>query len=160
MISSMHCCARLLLVVSWGVVAAANAGPIFDSDAEPAMPRYRENLSSATRLPEARVRSGAAIDLVISLGKGWKLNAEAGSWLAVFRRREGGQEPEVVHAYSKKDLLGGKLRVAALVPGEYVAQGRLYYCQAAAVSACFATFYHRVLRAVKGGRRRVVVEIP
>lgn len=88
-------------------------------------------------------------------GQGWKLNADAPSYLAVFT----GEDNTLLAQYTREQLRAGA-RLPALKAGQrYILQGTLYYCEDKEGSVCLIKSVEQPLHAEEGGEDAIIVPV-
>lgn len=90
---------------------------------------YSDALPNAEKLPAQSVTAGG--NITINLTKGWHINDEAPSYLALF---DAGKKP--VASFDLAAIKTRNVTLPALSEGSYRLQGTLYYCEDKAGSQC------------------------
>lgn len=115
---------------------------------------YDDALPSVESLPEQDVAS-VGTRLQLGLSEGWKLNADAPSYLALFTA----DEYELVEQYEREALRKG-VTLPKLAAGQrYILQGTLYYCEDKEGSICLIKSVEKQLSVEEGGETRVTVPV-
>jgi hypothetical protein len=107
--------------------------------------RLSESLPNVKKAPLARV-AASGDHAVVDLEKGWKLNAQAPSYLALF---EGAKH---LVSFDREQLHAGPVALPKLAAGHrYRLQGTLYFCEAKEGSVCLIQSFDQELEAASGG---------
>lgn len=96
------------------------------------------------------------IAVAIGLKKGWHINDEAPSSLALFAMKD---KPKAVAVWDKEQLKSQSIRLPKLATGEYRLQGTLYYCENKAGSQCQLKSYDLTLNAKTDGKKDVALKL-
>lgn len=121
-----------------------------------AMPiAFDEALPEADKLASITLRP-TGVTLGVSLERGWKINAEAPSYLALYRA-------DAVHShvasFDRESLKKGVVLPDLEAGGRYVLQGTLYYCEDKAGSVCLIKSIEQEVIAADDGERSLLVSV-
>ena len=114
---------------------------------------YQETMPNPLDLKTATVVSKA--EIAFDLPKGWHINPDAPSYLAVFNA-----EKDNVHSIKGKELTRAKLALPELPPAGYHVQGVIYYCQQKAGSQCLIRSVNMPLYISPEADKKVTIPLP
>lgn len=116
---------------------------------------YDPDLPQTLKLEAASIRP-TGTTLGVMLDKGWKLNEDAPSYLALFRN-------DSVHAqeasFDREQLKNGVVLPDLQLGAEYVLQGTLYYCEDKEGSVCLIKSVEQELTAADDGERALLIDV-
>jgi hypothetical protein len=94
--------------------------------------------------------------LGVSLEKGWKINEQAPTYLALFTNKE----PHNQIAVFERDAVANGVVLPKLELGaEYILQGTIYYCEDKKGSACLIASIEKTLTVTNEGERSLLVPV-
>lgn len=115
---------------------------------------YDSELPGLEKLPQQQVAAEGAT-IALGLQDGWKLNAEAPSYLALYQA----EDKAFLATYDKAALTVGA-KLPALDAGKsYLLQGTLYYCEDVEGSVCLIKSVEVPLQAADSGAQSVAVPV-
>jgi len=117
---------------------------------------FSEDLPNATPLASAQASTqGSSVQL--KLDKGWKINHEAPSFMALFEKT--GNQWETVKSYTREELEKRQVTLPALTADkEYRLQGTFYYCEDKAGALCLIRSVDSPVDVKEAGSK--TIEIP
>jgi thiol-disulfide isomerase/thioredoxin len=112
-----------------------------------------DTLPNLVRLPLLELKENSPITIQLSLPKGWKINHDAPSYLAIF------QGDKTIQSVEKEILQSNIITLSPLSAGnQYRLQSTLYYCEAENASECLIKSFDQLLVVRKDGTE--VVTLP
>ncbi len=113
-----------------------------------------EQLPNLIKTPAQKILAGA-LPVEIILPKGWKINAEAPSYLALYE----GKKEELLQQWGLEDVKKLSLQTSVLKSGDYTLQGTLYYCEDTPNAPCLLASVSQALSVTKNGADKIQVEL-
>jgi thiol-disulfide isomerase/thioredoxin len=116
---------------------------------------YDPDLPEAQKQEDAVIRP-SGVTLGVSLEKGWKINEQAPTYLALFTNKE----PHNQIAVFERDAVANGVVLPKLELGaEYILQGTIYYCEDKKGSACLIASIEKTLTVTNEGERSLLVPV-
>lgn len=112
-----------------------------------------ENLPNAEKLPLMEIDPNG-VWVTIALQKGWKINAEAPSELALFDKNN-----KTVASFTLDQIKMKELLLPPLLPGPHRLQTTLYYCEDKEGAQCLIKSFDATLNAKAGGGKKVLLRL-
>ncbi len=103
-------------------------------------------LPNLEAIPALTLTPGKATSVEIGLKPGWKINADAPSYLALFTTDS---TPKPLQVFSLEEVKKKRITLPALENGSYRLQGTLYYCEDKEGAQCLIKSFDAVLNAAK-----------
>lgn len=111
--------------------------------------KVEDGLPLVEKIGDESVSSEGPVQVVLRFEKGWKLNSQAPSWLALFERTS--RDYSLVREFDRTALSSGKVVFPALKEnGTFRLQGTFYTCPEKARSQCFVRSHDQLLYSKKG----------
>ena len=117
---------------------------------------FSEGLPNTQAMDALQVKADAPLALAIGLQKGWHINKDAPSFLALFDMQG---KPKAVDSFERDTLKAPHVMLGALKAGEYRLQTTLYYCADAAGSQCLLKSFDVTLKACGEGETMVDLKL-
>lgn len=116
---------------------------------------FIDELPNAEKNAPVTVKAGASWQWHLQLSKGWKINNDAPTYIALFEM--GGSTPTLVKQFTKEALQKNHvISLPALTPGkDYRLQGTLYYCEDKEGALCLIKGYDQSIKAATGGAEKL-----
>ncbi len=123
-------------------------------------PAPEKNLPQLQELKVPAVGTEGVV-VKLSLPKGWKINEEAPSWMALYEAHKDGSF-KIAAKFTREEMQKAKsLALPKLKPdGKYRLQGTFYYCEKTEGSLCLFKSVDATFKAKpKGGGKEIVIEL-
>lgn len=112
-----------------------------------------EDLPNLEPMKPMVVAVSLPVRVTLAMQPGWKINADAPSYLDLFAGNRH------VAGFELKDIKPGEVMLPALAAGEYRLQGTLYYCEDKAGSQCLIKSFDVTLNAAASGQAGISLRL-
>jgi DNA-binding beta-propeller fold protein YncE len=117
---------------------------------------FSEQLPNTEDTVPAVVATGANIVISLELQKGWHINDEAPSTLALF---DNSAAHKLVTAFDRDTIKARKLALPKMVAGDYRLQGTLYYCEDKEGAQCLLKSFDVQVSAKAEGQKAIGLKL-
>jgi DNA-binding beta-propeller fold protein YncE/thiol-disulfide isomerase/thioredoxin len=122
-----------------------------------AAPDFSTQLPNTEKTTPVNVATGAPVAVTIVLKKGWHINKDAPSTLALYDMTAA---PKAVTSFDIESIKKKLLTLPVLAAGtNYRLQGTLYYCEDKAGSQCLIKSFDQELTAKTGGKKGLTLKL-
>jgi thiol-disulfide isomerase/thioredoxin len=120
-------------------------------------PEFSDAVPNLQPLPAAKVVAGSPVAVTVELQKGWHINDEAPSQLALFDMN--GDKPKAVKSLDLAAIKTKSFTLPALKNGNYRLNGTLYYCEDRAGSQCLLKSFNLEINAGDKGSKDITLPL-
>ena len=110
-------------------------------------------LPNIVKTPAITAQAGV-VNVNIHVPKGWKINHDAPSYLALF-----GTQESPLMVWPREELMKLQVPTPALVEGNYTLQGTIYYCEDKPSAPCLLQSISQEIQVGKAGTTSVTVDL-